>query len=94
MDRLTPEINFHWNIQQRVSEVAIRYTLAEDLYVVLAGLEDEGNLAVFQVFVNPLVNWIWLGGALMMLGTIVAAWPSAAEARARAPGHVQREVQA
>ena len=94
LDRLTPEINFHWNIQQRVSEVAIRYTLAEDLYVVLAGLEDEGNLAVFQVFVNPLVNWIWLGGALMMLGTIVAAWPSAAEVRSRARGHVQREVQA
>ena len=79
--------------------MAIRYTLAEDLYVVLAGLEDEGNLAVFQVFVNPLVNWIWLGGALMILGTVVAVWPSSAErraakARARARGRVRGEVQA
>lgn len=98
LGRLTPESNYHWNIQQRVSEVAIRYSLTEDLYIVLAGLEDEGNLAIFQVFVNPLVNWIWLGGALMILGTAVAVWPSAAErrtaeARARARGRVRREVQ-
>lgn len=97
--RLTPESNFHWNIQQRVSEVDIHYSLTEDLYLVLAGLEDEGNLAIFQVFINPLVNWIWLGGALMILGTVVAAWPSvaerrAAEARARARGRVRRGVQA
>jgi cytochrome c-type biogenesis protein CcmF len=99
LTRLTPESNFHWNIQQRVSEVSIRYGLMEDLYVVLAGLEDEGNLAVFQVFINPLVNWIWLGGALMILGTVVAAWPSAAErraaeSRAQARGRVRGEVQA
>jgi cytochrome c-type biogenesis protein CcmF len=98
LDRLTPESNFHWNIQQRVSEVAIRYSLAEDLYVVLAGLEDEGQLAVFEVFINPLVNWIWLGGALMILGAAWAVWPSAAErraaeARAKAMGRIRGEVQ-
>ena len=99
LSRLTPESNFHWNIQQRVSEVAIRYSLVEDFYVVLAGLEEEGNLAVFQVFINPLVNWIWLGGALMIVGTAVAAWPSAAErraaqARAQARERVHRGVRA
>jgi cytochrome c-type biogenesis protein CcmF len=99
LDRLTPESNFHWNIQQRVSEVDIRYSLTEDLYVVLAGLEDEGSLAILQIFINPLVNWIWLGGALMILGTVVAVWPSAAErraaeARARAQERIRGEVQA
>ncbi|MFZ5916215.1 MAG: heme lyase CcmF/NrfE family subunit [Chloroflexota bacterium] len=99
LDRLTPESNFHWNIQQRVSEVDIRYSLTEDLYLVLAGLEDDGQLGIFQVFINPLVNWIWIGGVLMILGTLVAAWPSAAEqraaeARARALQKLQGEVQA
>jgi len=99
LDRLTPESNYHWNIQQRVSEVDIRYSLTEDLYVVLAGLEDEGSLAILQIFVNPLVNWIWLGGALMILGTVVAVWPSAAErraaeARARAQERIRGGVQA
>ncbi len=98
LTRLTPESNFHWNIQQRVSEVDIRYSLVEDLYLVLAGLEEEGNLAVLQVFVNPLVNWIWLGGALIILGTAWAVWPSsaerrAAEARAQALGRIRGEVQ-
>jgi len=94
LDRLTPEKNLHWNIQQQVSEVDIRYSLIEDLYVVLAGLEEDGALAIFQVFVNPLVNWIWIGGLLMLLGTVVAVWPSAAEARARARESGSREVQA
>ncbi len=99
LDRLTPESNFHWNIQQRVSEVDIHYSLVEDVYLVLAGLEDEGRLGVFQIFISPLVNWIWLGGALMILGTIVAAWPSAAERRAaegcvRARGRDRGEVRA
>jgi cytochrome c-type biogenesis protein CcmF len=99
LDRLTPEINFYWNTQQRFSEVGIRYGLTEDFYVALAGLEEGGDLGIFQVFVNPLVNWIWLGGALMILGTAIAAWPSAAErraseARARVQDRVPEEVRA
>ncbi|OQY24794.1 MAG: hypothetical protein B6I34_03250 [Anaerolineaceae bacterium 4572_32.1] len=90
LDRLTPESNFHWNIQQRVSEVDIHYSLIEDLYAVLAGLEEEGALGIFQVFVNPLVNWIWLGGVLMILGTAVALWPSTATTR---PEKVNREAE-
>jgi len=38
--------------------------------------------ATFRVIVSPLVSWIWLGGALVVLGALVAAWPSP-EARLR-----------
>jgi cytochrome c biogenesis factor len=34
------------------------------------------------VFVNPLVNWLWLGGLVMMLGTVIVMSPTAAEQRA------------
>jgi cytochrome c-type biogenesis protein CcmF len=27
------------------------------------------------VYHNPLVNWLWLGGFVFILGTLVAAWP-------------------
>jgi cytochrome c-type biogenesis protein CcmF len=54
--------------------VALRTTPFEDLYVILAGFEPS-KTATFKVFVNPLVFWIWLGGLVMVLGTVIAIWP-------------------
>jgi hypothetical protein len=33
-------------------------------------LNDDGS-ASFQIFVNPLVTWIWAGGAIIILGVIL-----------------------
>jgi cytochrome c-type biogenesis protein CcmF len=38
--------------------------------------------AAFRAIVSPLVAWIWIGGAIVVLGALVAAWPSP-EARLR-----------
>jgi cytochrome c biogenesis factor len=47
-------------------------------------------IATFKVLVNPLVPWIWLGGFIMALGTLVALWPAAEVVRvpATAPRRV------
>jgi cytochrome c-type biogenesis protein CcmF len=71
---LFPEKNFHWNVEQWVTEVAIRTSLKEDLYVILAGLSEDGS-ATFQILINPLVVWLWIGGGFLLLGTAVALWP-------------------
>ncbi|MFQ5812969.1 MAG: heme lyase CcmF/NrfE family subunit [Anaerolineae bacterium] len=75
---LMPEKNFHWNVEQWVTEVAIRTSLKEDLYVILASIAEDGS-ATFQILINPLVVWIWIGGGLLLLGTTVAIWPSEAQ---------------
>jgi len=31
--------------------------------------------ATFKIYLNPLVNWLWLGGIVFILGTLIAAWP-------------------
>jgi cytochrome c-type biogenesis protein CcmF len=31
--------------------------------------------ATFKVFLNPLFNWLWIGGIVLIVGTSVAAWP-------------------
>lgn len=69
-----PERNLHSNVEGAVTEVALRPNLKEDLYVVLASLETDG-LAAFQVLINPLVVWLWIGGAVLIVGTLIAAWP-------------------
>ena len=73
---LRPEKNFHWVLDSPwVTEVAIASTLIEDLYVVLASLDEDGR-ASFELVLNPLISWLWIGGALLLAGAVLAAWPS------------------
>jgi cytochrome c-type biogenesis protein CcmF len=72
--KLTPQKYFHRSFNQSISEVAIRSTLAEDLYLVLIGW-DEGGAVHFKALVNPLVIWIWIGGGLFLLGGLITFWP-------------------
>ncbi|MEZ5416468.1 MAG: cytochrome c-type biogenesis CcmF C-terminal domain-containing protein [Vicinamibacterales bacterium] len=57
------------------TEVAIRRSLAEDLYIVMAAFELGEQSASVEVHVNELVNWIWIGFGLMALGTGIALLP-------------------
>jgi cytochrome c-type biogenesis protein CcmF len=63
--------------QQPSTRVGLKSTAFEDLYVVLAGWDGDGRTAKVSlaVFVNPLVSWIWAGGVLLLLGTLVSLWP-------------------
>ncbi len=73
---------------QSLTHVAITTTPWADVYVVLAGTGADGS-ASFRVFVNPLVSWIWAGGAVIILGVVLgnagAPSPAAELARRRIP---------
>ncbi len=73
--QLTPEKFADIAAAQPVTEVAIRSTPLEDLYVILIGWETD-QTAAFKVLVNPLVMWLWIGGGLLVLGGIIAFWPA------------------
>jgi cytochrome c-type biogenesis protein CcmF len=76
---LDPERRFYKASQQPISHVAIRTSLAEDLYIVLAGQDSESGKGIVEVYVNPLVIWVWIGGVIVFLGTLLALLPSRAE---------------
>jgi cytochrome c-type biogenesis protein CcmF len=78
---LHPTHDFFIPQQQPMTIPAMRYSLIEDLYVIVAGWEDGGTTATFKAYVNPLVNWLWIGGFVFILGTAVAAWPDPSEDR-------------
>jgi cytochrome c-type biogenesis protein CcmF len=91
---LTAEHRWYRQRQETATEVGIRRAWNEDLYLILAGIDDaEGvvrgtnprPVATFRVLVNPLVPWIWLGGLIMAIGTLTAMWPTAAAGVARRP---------
>jgi len=70
------EKRFYKASQQPISHVSIRSSLAEDLYVVLEGQDADSGKAIIQVFLNPLVMWVWIGGIVVFLGTLLALIPS------------------
>ncbi|MEE9607737.1 MAG: heme lyase CcmF/NrfE family subunit [Myxococcota bacterium] len=71
---MAPEKRMYWLEQQPASIPSIYSTLREDLYVILTAIEADGS-ATFKVYRNPLVNWIWIGGGVFVLGTLALMWP-------------------
>ena len=73
---LYPERRFFQANEESGTMVAIHSTLREDLYVVYAGQSPDTQVPVIHAFLNPLVKWIWLGGVVVVLGTLVTLMPN------------------
>jgi cytochrome c-type biogenesis protein CcmF len=65
------------------TEVGLRSTLREDIYVTFAGSIDGTERARFTLIVTPLVAWFWIGGVVLVLGGVLAMWPGGPEIRTR-----------
>jgi cytochrome c-type biogenesis protein CcmF len=75
----------YWLEQQPASIPSIYSTALEDLYVILTNIEKDGS-ATFKIYRNPLVNWIWVGGCIFVLGSIAIMWPHRQAAARPDPG--------
>jgi cytochrome c-type biogenesis protein CcmF len=59
-------------------------TISEDFYVLLVNWEPlTPDSATFRVYLNPLINWVWAGGLIFVIGTLIAAWPDAQKEKVR-----------
>ena len=81
---LFPEKRIYKTSGETTTEVDIRITPREDLYLAFAGLEaseDDAELsleqipAAFKVFVNPLQVWLWFGSLIVLIGTVLVIGP-------------------
>jgi cytochrome c-type biogenesis protein CcmF len=76
--RLTPERRVYFvdtDHAQPSTIVAIHSTLANDLYVVFEGTNPDNDRPIIKFFINPLVNWIWVGVVIVVFGTFIALVP-------------------
>jgi cytochrome c-type biogenesis protein CcmF len=79
IDSIAPEKNIYKyegnrEINQE-TEVALRSTYKDDLYIILSSFNPDGS-ATIRAMINPMVNWIWIGGLVLLLGAIITIWPS------------------
>lgn len=55
-------------------EVDVIYEPFRDIFVIFNGQDEAGDLN-FEIRINPLVSFVWVGSGLLVLGTAVAFWP-------------------
>ncbi len=92
---LSPSRGFYPSSGETATTPAILSTAQEDLYLIIAGWEDNFATVTFRAYVNPLVFWLWFGGFFMVVSTLIAAWPDAREeARVRVEGLAKEAVRA
>ena len=86
-----PRRDFYPSFNMASTQAAIRSTPIEDLYIITGEFLEDGR-AIFRVYVNPLVMWIWVAGPLLLLGVVVALWPQRAMATVYARRPVEEAV--
>jgi cytochrome c-type biogenesis protein CcmF len=83
LQQLKPRRDYFVVQEQPVTVPGVRSTLGEDVYVLLLDWADDGQSATFKIYINQLINWVWAGGLVMILGTLIAAWSSGDSLRER-----------
>jgi len=82
--QLAPERRFYIASQTSSTMVALHSTLASDLYVIYEGRNPDTDKPIIKAFLNPLMNWIWIGVLIVVMGTLLALVPNLARTAARA----------
>jgi cytochrome c-type biogenesis protein CcmF len=76
LGELYPRRDYYYESQQPMTIPGVRSTWEDDFYILLVDWQPISSAgATFKIYHNPLVNWLWLGGFVFILGTLVAAWP-------------------
>ncbi len=87
---LLPQMVFYPTTDTPSSDPAIWGGLGqffmEDFYVLMAELDPHAGQATFQMHINPLMDWIWAGGFIMLLGSVWGAWAGGSRRANTGPG--------
>ena len=71
-----PAITKYTRIGMNVGTPSVRTSLTTDIYLTLEPpVRQDSNEARIKVFIKPMIMWLWIGTALMAIGTVLAAFP-------------------
>jgi cytochrome c-type biogenesis protein CcmF len=81
LTELYPRRDFYYDSNQPMTIPGVRSTVEDDFYVLLVDWQEiSTRSATFKVYHNPLVNWLWIGSWVFIVGTLVSAWPNSRKA--------------
>ena len=73
--RVSPALRDYPNSVTAIATPVVMTSTAEDFYVTLLAYDPASGAVTVRMFVNPVVVWIWIGGAIIVLGAGFAIWP-------------------
>jgi cytochrome c-type biogenesis protein CcmF len=71
-----PAISTFPNFNTGIGTPSVRTGFLQDVYLTLISSPTETEQVTLRVQINPMVLWLWIGGALMAVGTAVALLPA------------------
>jgi cytochrome c-type biogenesis protein CcmF len=73
---MKPALKFFPTQQSPIGRAVHQSSLSEDIYLILSGFSQvDRNQATLKILVRPLVVWMWIGGFVIVLGTLICIWP-------------------
>jgi cytochrome c-type biogenesis protein CcmF len=70
---LSPQINYYPKMNMLYSLPMADTTLLRDVQVLIKEWKNSmDGLTIFHVTINPLMIWIWIGGAMLVLGGAIS----------------------
>lgn len=73
---LAPVLKFFPSMSNAIGRAVFRSTPVDDLYLILSSFSEvQQNEVTLKALVRPALAWIWIGGWVLVLGTLVAALP-------------------
>ena len=79
----TPGISSFPNFNGGIGTPSIHTTLVRDLYLTLESTPNQRGRVTIGIAVKPMIVWLWIGGAVVALGTLLALTPSLRRKRKR-----------
>ncbi len=73
--QVSPALRDYPNSVQAIATPSVMTSAGEDFYLTLLAYDAGSGVITLRLFVNPLVAWIWIGGAVVVVGAAFAIWP-------------------
>ncbi len=70
-----PSLRQFPNNAEAIGTPSVRTGLVDDVYLSLLTAPADGDVVNVRVIIEPLAVWMWIGGAVMAFGAVLAAWP-------------------
>ena len=71
-----PAITKYTKVGMNVGTPSVRTGLTKDIYLTLEPpVRQDSGTAKIKVFIKPMILWLWVGGFMMGLGTLLALFP-------------------
>ena len=81
-----PAISTFTNFGNNIPTPSVRNGILDDLYLTMEpGAKPGDTQATIKIFIKPLVVWLWIGGATMVVGTLLSAFPGKRRRRPTEP---------